>query len=65
MVDRIICYRPVEGKQRLYHISINGNYINHELSLKEIITLQGLLTHIIHDEKREMSQIYKQVIKST
>lgn len=65
MVDRTICYRPVEGKQRLYHISINGSFINHDLSLKEIITLQGLLTHIIRDEKREMSRVYKQVIEST
>lgn len=65
MVDRTICYRPVEGKQRIYHISINGNYINHELSLKEITTLRALLTHIIYDEKREMSRVYKQVIEST
>lgn len=64
MVDRTICYRMLEGKQRIYQISINGNFINHEFSFKEMTVLHSLLTQLLHDEERERSETYKRVLES-
>lgn len=64
MVDRTICYRMLEGKQRIYQISINGNFIHHEFSLKEMTILHSLITQLLQDEEREMSHPYKRVLES-